>query len=83
MLKIIIGVVLTLFSFSTLAGEVGSYPNASTLTGTERMLSDQSTVTVDITPAQLKTFAIGSITGAVVGTTDIQTLTNNPLMRVN
>lgn len=39
------------------AAEVGSYPNASALSGPERMLSDQSGNTVDITPTQLATFA--------------------------
>jgi hypothetical protein len=38
------------------SGEVGGYPNASTLNGTERMLSDQGGVTVDITPAQLQSY---------------------------
>lgn len=38
------------------ANEVGTYPTAGPLTGSERMLSDQSGVTVDILPSQLVSY---------------------------
>ena len=47
---------LSLCTFASIAGEVGTYPNASAVGGTERMLSDQGGATVDITPNQLVTF---------------------------
>jgi hypothetical protein len=40
--------------------EVGGYPTASPLTGSERMLSDQSGITVDILPAQIVTYFVDS-----------------------
>lgn len=48
--------------------EVGSYPNAATLTGSERILGDQASsypctsCTVNITPLQLKTYIGASMT---------------------
>lgn len=36
--------------------EVGSFPNAAALNGSERILADQTGVTVNLTPAQIATF---------------------------
>lgn len=38
------------------AQEVGGYPNAQALNGSERILADQNAATVNITPAQIATF---------------------------
>lgn len=55
--------------------EVGTYPNAATLTGTERILADQggtpnvpsaTGTTVNLTPAQLAAY-VGSAIGATLG----------------
>jgi len=52
-----------LFSSSASASEVGSYPNATTpLSGTERLLGDQSSSTVNITPAQLDAWFLTQLT---------------------
>lgn len=40
------------------ASEVGSYPNAAALTGTERILADQNAVTVNLTPAQINAYIL-------------------------
>jgi len=39
-----------------IAAEVGGYPNAAALSGTERFLADQSSTTVNITPLQITTY---------------------------
>jgi hypothetical protein len=39
---------------------IGTYPNASALTGPEQMIGNQGGVTVTITPAQLATFVSGN-----------------------
>lgn len=44
------------YGASSGGSEVGSFPLASQLTGTERMLGDQAGVTVNITPQQIETF---------------------------
>jgi len=41
--------------------EVGAYPNAAPLAGTERLLADQIGVTVNVTPAQLATYALAQV----------------------
>jgi len=47
-------------------GEVGSYPNATALTGNERILADQAATypctncTVNLTPAQISSYLLGS-----------------------
>jgi hypothetical protein len=41
-----------------IAAEIGSYPNATALTGTERILADQAGGTVNVTPAQLSAFTL-------------------------
>jgi hypothetical protein len=42
------------------ASEVGGYPNATALTGTERLLADQNAVTVNVTPDQIYTWLFPS-----------------------
>lgn len=39
-----------------MGAEIGSYPNASAQTGSERILEDQNSVTVNVTPVQLATY---------------------------
>lgn len=46
--------------------EVGAYPNASALTGSERILGDQSGVTSNITPAQVLTYIEGQLSQTVI-----------------
>lgn len=43
-------------------GFIGSYPNAATLTGTERIPIDQGGVVVNATPSQLSTYTLGQMT---------------------
>jgi hypothetical protein len=57
--QILLALALTVFgcaSFAQTNAEVGVYPNASALTGAERLLSDQSGTTVDITPVQIQAY---------------------------
>jgi hypothetical protein len=56
MKKILAFLVAWAITQCALAGEVGGYPNANALGGTERMLSDQSGVTVDVTPTQVLSY---------------------------
>jgi len=65
--------------------EVGSFPIASTLTGTERILGDQNGVTVDITPSQIASFIgapngfslpLSIVNGGTGGTTAAQGIAN-------
>ena len=49
-------IVLMIIASGAVAGEVGNYPNAGALGGSERMLADQNSVTVDITPLQIQTY---------------------------
>ena len=63
-MKLLIRILLLLVASNVLASEVGNYPNASTLSGTERILADQggplgpstTGVTVNITPQQLQAY---------------------------
>lgn len=41
--------------------EVGAYPNAAPLAGSERLLADQLSLTVDVTPAQLATYVLAQV----------------------
>lgn len=74
---------LILLSSNASAGEVGSYPNASALNGTERMLSDQGGATVNITPLQIQSFILPGgalpITSGGTGATLASTALNNLL----
>lgn len=48
--------------------EVGSFPNAAALNGSERILADQTGVTVNLTPTQIATF-LGVTPGTIVSFT--------------
>src|SRR5665213_450603 len=56
MTKSLLPLLLLLAAVGARAGEVGGYPSANPLNGSERMLSDQSGVTVDVTPTQIESF---------------------------
>jgi len=66
----------------SLAGEVGNYPNATPVTGTERMLSDQGGITVDITPVQISNYLCTPYPLLCTGNTGsgLNVLANGPTM---
>jgi len=60
--------VLLAFASVAYASQVGNYPNATALTGTERFLADQAGISVNITPEQIATYV-----GTGYGTTQFTT----------
>lgn len=56
MKKLLLPFLALIASVSAFAGEAGSYPNATALGGTERIVADQTGVTKNITPAQMATY---------------------------
>jgi hypothetical protein len=52
-------------SGAALAAEVGGYPNATALGGTERILADQSGTTVNLTPVQMAVYSAMNIPTAI------------------